>query len=70
MDNHKLVTIFIFYFYFLTRKRCNFCFFMKNMLRKILGFGHMQQNIFFPFENVLKYYLFYFLKYFRENRVF
>jgi hypothetical protein len=26
---------------------------MKNMLGKILGFGHMQQNIFFLFENVL-----------------
>jgi len=28
-------------------------FYMKNMLGKILGFGHMQQNIFFLFENVL-----------------
>jgi hypothetical protein len=27
---------------------------MKNMLGKILGFGRMQQNIFFIFENALK----------------
>jgi len=51
MDNHKLVMISIFGFskhekdvifvFFV------FCFFMKNMLGKILGFGHMQQNIFY-----------------------
>jgi len=40
---------------------------MKNMLGKILGFGRMQQNIFFLFEDVL---IFFFLKYFGENRVF
>jgi len=28
---------------------------MKNMLGKILGFGRMQQNIFF-FENVLNFF--------------
>jgi len=34
---------------------------MENMLEKFLGFGHMQQNIFFLFENVLKFfYYFYF----------
>jgi hypothetical protein len=31
---------------------------MKNMLGKILGFGRMQQNIFFLFENVLKFFIF------------
>jgi len=41
---------------------------MKNMIGKILGFGHMQQNIFFLFENVLK--CFYFFEYLRENQVF
>jgi ABC-type amino acid transport system permease subunit len=30
---------------------------MKNILGKILGFGRMQQNIFFLFENVLKFFL-------------
>jgi len=31
---------------------------MKNMLGKILGFGRMQQNIFFLFfENALKFFL-------------
>jgi len=48
MDNHKLVTIFIFYF-FLNMKKMQFLFFMKNMLGKILRFGRMQQNIFFSF---------------------
>jgi len=43
-----------------------FLFFMKNMLESILGFGRMQQNIFFLFENVLNF----FLKYFGENQVF
>jgi hypothetical protein len=36
MDDHKLVMISIFGF-----------FLMKNMLGKFLGFGRMQQNIFF-----------------------
>jgi hypothetical protein len=50
MDNHKLVTISIFGFKKKKHeKKCNFCFFMKNMIGKILGFGHMQQNIFFSF---------------------
>jgi hypothetical protein len=31
---------------------------MKNMLGKFLGFGRMQQNIFFLFENVLKFFIF------------
>jgi len=31
---------------------------MKSMLGKILGFGRMQQNIFFLFENVLKFFIF------------
>jgi hypothetical protein len=40
---------------------------MRNMLAKILGFGRMQQNIyFFLFEKVLNFF-YYFLKYFREN---
>jgi len=47
MDNHKLVTIFIFGF-FLNMKKMQFLFFfMKNMLGKILGFGRKQQNFFF-----------------------
>jgi len=46
MDNHKLVTISIFYLIFFNMKKMQFLFFMKNMLGKILGFGHMQQNIF------------------------
>jgi hypothetical protein len=29
---------------------------MKNMLGKILGFGRMQQNIFFIFENALNFF--------------
>jgi hypothetical protein len=33
-------------------------FLMKNMLGKFLGFGRMQQNIFFLFENVLKFFIF------------
>jgi len=65
MDNHKLVTIFIFYF-FLNMKKMQFLFFMKNMLGKILRFGRMQQNIFFLFENVLKYY-YYFFEIFRRK---
>jgi len=71
MDNHKLVTISIFGF-FLNMKGCNFCFFffLKNMLGKILGFGRVYQNIFFLFEKSLKFFIFYFLKYFEENRVF
>jgi hypothetical protein len=46
MDNHKLVTISIFGF-FIHEKNANFCFFMKNMLEIFLGFGRMQQNIFY-----------------------
>jgi len=46
MDNHNLVTISI--LHFKTLKRCNFCFFFhEDVLGKILGFGHMQQNFFF-----------------------
>jgi hypothetical protein len=41
MDNHKLVTISIFDF-FKHEKDAIFVFLMKNMLRKILGFGRMQ----------------------------
>jgi hypothetical protein len=40
------------------------------MLGKILGFGRVYQNIFFLFEKSLKFFIFYFLKYFEENRVF
>jgi hypothetical protein len=48
MDNHKLVTISIFGFFFKHEKDAIFVFFfMKNMLGKILGFGRMQQNIFY-----------------------
>jgi len=32
---------------------------MKNMLGKISGFGLMQQNIFFLFENILKIFYFF-----------
>jgi hypothetical protein len=39
MDDHKLVMISIFGFFLI--------FLMKNMLGKFLGFGRMQQNIFF-----------------------
>jgi len=39
--------------------------FLENMLGKILGFGRMQQNIFFLFENVLN---FFYMKYFGETR--
>jgi hypothetical protein len=40
---------------------------MKNMLGKILRFGRMQQNIFFLFENVLKYiFLFFFEIFWRK----
>jgi hypothetical protein len=47
-------------------KKMQFLFFMKNMLVKILEFGHMQQKIYiFYFENFL-----FFLKYFGENWVF
>jgi len=35
-------------------------FFMKNMLGKILVFGRMQQNIFFLFKSVLKYFFYFF----------
>jgi hypothetical protein len=47
MDNHKLVTISIFYYFFKHEKMQFLFFFMKNMLGKISGFGRMQQNIFF-----------------------
>jgi len=40
---------------------------MKNMLGKILGFGHVHQNSFFLFENFLKFFYFFI---FEENRVF
>jgi hypothetical protein len=45
MDNHKLVMISIFGF-FIHEKNAIF-FFMKNMLEIVLGFGRMQQNIFY-----------------------
>jgi len=44
MDNHKLVTISIFEFFFKHEKDA--IFFMNNILGKISGFGRMQQNIF------------------------
>jgi len=44
MDNHKLITISIFGFFFKIWKICNF--FYENMLVKFLGFGRMKQNIF------------------------
>jgi len=44
MDNHKLVTISIFGFFFKHEKDA--IFFMNNILGKISGFGRMQQNIF------------------------
>jgi hypothetical protein len=49
MDNHKLVTISIFGFFFKHEKDAIFVFFfyIENMLGNILGFGRMQQNIFF-----------------------
>jgi hypothetical protein len=30
---------------------------MKNMFENFLGFGRMQQNIFFLFENILIFFL-------------
>ena len=49
MNDYKLVTISI--LHFKTLQRCNFCFY-EDMLRKILGFGHMYENkmLFFVFE--------------------
>jgi len=46
-------------------KGCSFCFFfLKNMLGKILGFGRVHQNIFFLFENFLKFFYFLFFEIF------
>jgi len=46
MDNHKPVTISI--FGFLNMKKMQFLFFfVKNMLKKNLGFGRMHENNFF-----------------------
>ena len=60
MDNHKLVTIFIFGF-FLNMKKMQFLFFfMKNMLGKILGFGRMQQIFFFFLKMFWIFFLFFF----------
>jgi len=50
MNNHKLVTISTFGFFFKNMKKMQFLFFIKNMLGKILGFGRMHKNkIFFSF---------------------
>jgi hypothetical protein len=40
-------------------KKMQFLFFMKNMLGKISAFGRMQQNIYFFFANVLKFFIFF-----------
>jgi hypothetical protein len=47
MDNHKLVTISIFGFFFKHEKYAIFVFFMRNMLGKNLEFGRMHENNFF-----------------------
>ena len=58
MDNHKLVMISNFFF---NMRKIQFLFFMRNMLAKILGFGRMQQNIyFFLFEKVLNFFYYFF----------
>ena len=41
-------------------------FFLKNMLGKILGFGRMQQKIFFLFENVFNFLKFLFKIFWRN----
>jgi len=52
-------------------KKMQFLFFYeKYALKNFRIWPYATKKFFFPFENVLKYYLFYFLKYFRENRVF
>jgi hypothetical protein len=45
MDNHKLVTKSIFYFF--KHEKDAIFFFMKNMLGKILGFGRMHEKKYF-----------------------
>jgi hypothetical protein len=50
MDNHKLITISIFFAFLKYKKDAIFfLFFYKNMLGKLLGFGRMHEETFFLF---------------------